>query len=231
MKHYNRLLLIFVASLFIMGFVSQSDATLFLRLTDGTNTVDVEDNKAGDAFITIEGVISWAGIIGDYNITVSTTTSKPLIASGRLDLSVDITSWSLGDGGILTILATDNDFYTPDPVGLYASIGGNTDGEVSMNTYIDSSNSGFGTGTSGPSVGPLTGDPFMDSDQSLLTENVVTPYSLTIETTTNHVAGDHTSFDAQLQVIPEPSFLLLLGTGLASFAGYSKFRHRRRKRA
>ena len=191
-------------------------ATLFL-MVDGTT---VSDNGSGDLNAST-GVITYSGGAANFNIAVNTgiTTSMPLI-----DLS-NVLGQSTGAGSIVIKLTNTG---LTSPVGLQSWLSqftGNYSGgsaNITAQTYIDTSNVAFGTGT-------LLGS-FITANTPFALSSVnvgggTTPFSLTeVVTVTANGAGRNFSLDTQLSLVPEPASLGLLG---ASLIGIGFLRHRR----
>ncbi len=175
--------------------------------------------------VTPAGVISFNGSLGAglWVLNVTTGSSKPLSGSAtapKMDLnSVNISSAA----GTLTIKFTDTNFGPLDGT-IANGIGGTTEGTVTAMQLHDAANGEF-TGGTIANLGPFGPGAFSGSTTSSLV-NDAGPFSLTEVVTINHTGAGTTSFDYSTSV-PEPSILLLLGSGLAGF-GYLRMRRRSR---
>ena len=135
---------ILLFTLVIGLFAVQADAGMWLSLNDGTTSVTIDDGGALDSNPLV-GMITYIGPIGNWQASVTTGVSKPLIggdASAALDLnSVMVTSMGAGQ---LTIGLMDTDFTLPPQNGpqwlLTSEFGGTTMGTIQLTQILDPDN-------------------------------------------------------------------------------------------
>lgn len=206
----------------VVGTLPSAQATAILTLSDSLG----HSATVLDPLNT--GLLTFNGALGNFNVNVTTGLSKPVIGDSdhaRLDLS-SVNVSGLG-AGVLTIQFTDIDFTLPIAQDIAtSSLGGVTDGSVSFTSFLDNSNTPFGTGTLLASLGPLGPGAFSGSSTGAVTTH--NPFSLTERVIITQNAGAVTSFNAAAEVVvPEPSSLLFLATGLASLLGSGWYRRKR----
>jgi len=193
------------AAALLVGSAAPSQASLMLELDSGLAT--------GSAS-SLTGIVTFNGGVGNFVANVTTGVSKPLVGSATqpiLDLnSIDINA---GAGGTLTLKLTDTDFLGSGSEALFLDAVGGTlsSGTIEVATYMDCSDTAFGTGTK------LTDQTFGTGAFSGTPQDFATTcsgaYSLTQIATLTMPGGGLFSGDSSLS-IPEPSTLALFGVGL-----------------
>jgi hypothetical protein len=190
---------------------TSANAILELRITDGINTESISDTDDG----ILDGVVSFNGAIGDWNINFITGATNPAIGNqyaDRLDLfSFNATSALPLPTDALTIMLSDTDF-TRTATSYNVNVGGTTAGTVAFETYFGASNTTFDTGLELANLGTFGAGAFSDSKGGSISASG--PYSIThVARITHSSFGDATSFNHEI-VIPEPNALALLGIGM-----------------
>ena len=214
----RRLLRVALSVLLLLASAHAASASsIALRMTDGTTTVTIFDNGAGDANTILPSTISWSGSVGGWVITVAAGTGEFAIgmSPGSMDLTYNVAT--LGTGSTLSLLLTQYDM-SPDYPAWSLQIGGTNFGTgTTYDAFADDANGHFAmTSPLGPALGPFTGSPF--SALSGGTAPVVPMYSLTQRLRFTAPGLGQATGDAALVALPEPASLIFVGSGLLALA-------------
>lgn len=206
----------------LLTYGASAQAALILALSDGDDTEIVTDLNA-------DGSVLYLGSIGDWILNVTIGLADALNADegmSRLDLSsLNVTGRSRS-GGVLQIALTDTDNTVPFGDTNYSvQFGGITAGSISFQSYLDSSNTAFGTETLLYDTGVLGG---AYSGTGYGNIGVSGPYSITTVATITHTSGWSISGFNHAVQIPEPAGLALLGAGLLALSVALRGRRARR---
>jgi len=204
LKKFSTILLISFLAVFLVA--GSANATPTLTLDDGVgNSVTITDDD-------FDGVVVYSGAIGSFIVNVTTGITKPLIGSADLP-RMDLNSINVSGGnGSLTIEFFEDGFSGDKIAGLESLIGGTTSGTLSATSYIDA--------TVLSSFGPFGPGAF--SDQDLWSGNLPESFSLKISATITQEAGDVTSFDFEVNSVPDASIMLLLGPALLGLGVFGR---------
>lgn len=223
-----------------------ANATAILRITDviGGTVVTIVDDSGSDGNPSTPGQISYNGAVGpNWTINVVTGLTKPVQGSPAVP-SMDINSVdrttnaalsAAASGSTLRIEFTDTSFGPLVPgTAFSAGIGGTIQNRpgagLTYATYFDAGNVAFAQTTllTSLSFGPGA---FGGSAPDAFPPGSPANYSLTQVVTIHHTQVNGTTssngtLDGTPPPVPEPSTLMLLGSGLAGF-GYLQRRRRR----
>lgn len=218
-------------ALAIVALVPTARADMALKLSSGGIVSEVHDNLTGD-IDPRSGILVFSGTVGSWTVNVSTATSSPPYTEDgslygglssplpHLDLNSFDNKASNSEASTLQILFSINGLLIPT-TGMEMRIGGTAGrgATLAYNAYFDKdTNKLFEKATQIGSLGPYSGA--FSGTAVGSGPSGATLYSLTEEITiAATVAGSsNTSFDAELQALPEPASILLLGISVIALS-------------
>jgi len=216
-------LMIFI--IFMLVSTQSVHAMPALKLSDGSTTIMIVDEGPNDALPGIIGGVGYLGPVGVFNINVTTGFTTPLIGTPELPM-LNLNSFgvsSSGSGGTLTIMFTETGFGPIAAPVFETRVGGTNRGTVSFNTYVNNTNTAFGTETLIGSFGTNNAGAFSGSTSSIFSPS--DPFSMTAVATINHGSGNKaSSFGLNINVVPEPisSALFIIGGAILGGRYYFK---------
>ena len=183
---------------------------LLIEMSESSNFLGIvlsATDSDGDGFVNL------FGSLGSWTINSVSGVSAPAIGdaySEKLDLlSLNVS----GAAGTIYIRLTATDVDFDNPAARYiTAFGGTTNGTVSFQSYVDSTNTAFGQEIMLSDSGLLPGIAFSGASSGGI--NMTGLYSMSIYASVTHTgAYQITSFDSYISV-PEPGSLAILGIGL-----------------
>jgi hypothetical protein len=217
---------VIVAIILLLGIQSPSHAIVSLKLFDGTTTVTIVDEGGGDTFSGLPGVVGYNGTIGIFTGSAQAN-SKPFQGSASdpfLHANAYFISPAGGGGDTLQVFASEIGFTASSLTNFLLNHSVTTAGSVTFNYYADSTNTIFGTDTPLGAFGPYSGGSFSDN-LVVPAPSITPPYALTLLGSITH--GNEvttTSYNQEIRTVPEPTTLILFGSGLLGAALYRRLR-------
>jgi hypothetical protein len=213
MKRRLMVITIVITLAFLM-IVPAAQAIPTLYLTDGSNSVTIEDQAIGDSN-PIAGAVTYIGSLGVWDLNVGTGVTKPFSGSST-NPHMDLNSVDSSTGaGELQIWFYENGFdFTGN---LVNAVGGTTAGSVEFVSAVNLSPIIADLGPFGPGAfsGTISGTATLSSTDYLL-----------LFADIQHDGAGLTSFNYEVKV-PEPGMLVLLGSGLVGIAFFGRKRVKR----
>lgn len=194
---------------------------LTIELTDGTATETVVDGGGGDSAGDV-GVVAYQGSVGGWDMNFTAGFSEPALPLFQLDLN-NVSLINLDSGSGTLKVSVWHTFQSSSVSGFTGSIGGTTDGSVSVTysqTKVQTKVGDAAVGLSSASAGPFEpSDPnntsFSAGGTYFANNAVGDPFDLRIDVEIKHEEGDNiSSFDAQVKPVPLPAAAWLFGSAL-----------------
>jgi hypothetical protein len=189
-----------------------------LKLSDGVNpVVSVADGAAGD-LNGAAGVVTVVSSLGSFVVNVATGVSNPVLSGPYPHMDLNSINVNTGGAGTLQVMLSQTGFTSAEAALAFLTTWGGTlsgaaGSTVDLDVFINTDDSLFGTtGTNVGDLGPFGAGAFAGSTSGVAA--VDDSYSVTIIMNLHANGAITYSGDAELQQVPEPMTLGLLGAGL-----------------
>jgi hypothetical protein len=203
-------------------------ATIEIKITDGTNSVDILDGGAGDSCAAVN-CVTFNGTIGQWDINVDTGTSKGAASPNLMDLAYLAHHTGVASGGTTLTITLSDDGFAPLSPGFTEQIGGtqSAGGTLTAKLFGGNSNSKFDMSQQDGPTFTTTVSPYAFS-ASGANPGAVSPYSLTQVLTLSYGnATGLTTGDWSVTFVPEPASVAMFGGVLLATFGAIRRRMRR----
>jgi hypothetical protein len=221
----------------VVGVMHSAEASFQLKLTTGGgSSITITDDVFGDSAWGVAGVIAYSGVLGNFNVNVTTGVSKPFLSASTPTLTINSLNATSSTADSLTIILTDTGF-AGSPTTFETLISGTlisplAPSRLTARSFLDDADVEFATTTSLGNVGPLSGPNAINvvNGSALGSASPTGPFSMTLSTTIEHNgAGSTTGFSATVHSVPESSASLCLGMALFGLAGYGWWSRKQNK--
>jgi len=197
-------------------------AAFTLTLQEGANVVNVTDGGSNDISTGPNGIIIFAGQVGDFQIQLNVGTSNAAGNVSPAQLTILNTTINSPTGGTLTVTLTDTGFNVPkSDVGVQTQL---STTQVPTGVTVSSKSVINGTNYAPVSLSTVGGD----KATAYLTINSA-PFTLSNVTTFTLSGAGTVQFTGLTAVTPEPSTIAMALTALPLF-GLGRWVRRRRGR-
>ena len=208
----------------LIGFSSNSEAAPYfaIQVSDGTNSLLIQDNLNYQDLDPRSGIIDWSGSVGDWNIKVQVTQTFDMLGNAsapRIDLASANNPTAAGtltiDVSEVGLLASAANF-TSAQVGIGGTTLPNGSGTITAQLFGGNSNVLLDKSNFIVSTEPLAGNAagvFGGSAIGGFTPSAGN-FSLTSEVVIHHDVAGLATFNNNAVAVPEPSTLIFLGSCL-----------------
>jgi len=230
MKGTKYLISFLVVVALVLGIQTSSHAIATLSLSDGITTVIVADGGVGDLNVAADAV-TFSGTVGAWLINVSTGLTNSALGGTPAAAHMDLNSVNVLSSGAstLTIRFSEIDYTGLLSGGIFSSIlqaGGTltapAGSSVGFSAFLDPGNGLFVQTSPIGTIGPFGPGAFSGTGGGSAATG--TPFSLTLDGILTFAGPGSASFNYELQSVPEPISLILLGSGLAGVGLYRRLR-------